>query len=185
MTLDDVRADAFRRLSDGLADRRSAFRYPVLGTLDATGAPSLRTVVLRGFDLAMAMLCIHTDVRAAKVAEMRAEPRVSLHVWDDAAQIQIRVCGRATLHSDDARARTEWDRLHPGSRATYAMEQTPGTRIGDPAEVSRMTENAAFRNLAVVDVTMLSLEWLHLAPDGQRRARFTFGVVPAATWLVP
>lgn len=185
MTLDDVRADAFRRLAEGVADRRSPFRNPALGTVDAAGAPSLRTVVLRGFDPYAATLCVHTDGRAAKVTEMRAEPRVSLHVWDDEAQIQVRVGGRATLHSGDARARAEWDRLHPGSRATYAVEQMPGTRIGDPDALSRIPESAAFQHLAVVDVAMLSLEWLHLAPEGQRRARFTFGPAPDAAWLVP
>lgn len=185
MTLDDVLADAFSRLSDGVADRRSPFRNPALGTVDAAGAPSIRTVVLRGFDPEAATLCIHTDLRAAKVAEMRAEPRVSLHVWDDEAQVQLRIDGRATLHSGDARARAEWDRLHPGSRATYATEQMPGTRIGDPAELSRISESAAFQHMAVVDIAMLALEWLHLSPDGQRRACFTFGQAPDAAWLVP
>lgn len=185
MTLDDVRADAFRRLADGMADRRSSFRTPALGTIDATGAPSLRTVVLRGFDPELLTLCIHTDLRAAKVAEMRAEPRVSLHVWDDEAQIQVRIRGWATLHSGDARAQAEWDRLHPGSRATYATERTPGTRITRPTGLGRTSEGTAFQHLAVVDIAMLTLEWLRLAPDGQRRARFTFGPAPEGAWLVP
>lgn len=183
--LDEVRADAFRRLAAGVGDHGSAFRNPALGSLDAAGAPTLRTVVLRGFDAGASTLTVHSDLRAAKVAELRADVRAALHVWDPDAQVQVRIAGRATLHAGDARARAEWDGLHAGSRAIYAVAKASGTALADPAGTGRVPEDAAFAHFAVIDIAMLSLEWLHLAPAGHRRARLTFGAAATAAWLVP
>jgi len=52
MTLDEIRADAFRLIARGVADRRSPFRTPTLATVGVDGRPRLRTVVLRAFDAA-------------------------------------------------------------------------------------------------------------------------------------
>ena len=75
--LDDVLAESFRLLARGVADRRSPFHTPTLASLNADGAPSLRTVVLRGFDPARRELRVHTDARSAKLAELAAEPRAA------------------------------------------------------------------------------------------------------------
>ena len=193
MTLDDVLADAHRRLAEGVSDRASPFRNVTLGSVDASGAPCVRTVVLRGFDPARSLLTVHTDLRAAKTVQVRANPLVALHAWDDAAQTQLRIGGRAALHAADARSEAEWGRLHGGSRATYAVADAPGTPITDPAAVGRVPDEAAFAHFAVIDVSVFSLEWLLLAREGHRRARFTFGGAGrgaggdagTATWLVP
>lgn len=187
MTLDEVRADAFHRLAGGAANRRSAFRAPALATVDGQGRPGVRTTVLRGFDPAARLLTFHSDVRTAKIEEIRAEPHVMLHTWDRRGQIQIRVWGRAYPRLGEA-ARAEWGRLHPGSRATYATAPTPGTPIDDPASADRqrLPGSEAFLNFAVIEVVMDSLDWLHLARSGNRRARFTWlGREEAASWLVP
>jgi pyridoxamine 5'-phosphate oxidase len=187
MTLDEVRADAFRRLAHGPANRRSPFRDPALATVDGQGRPGLRTAVLRGFDPAARLLILHSDVRTAKVEEIRAEPHVVLHVWDRRGQVQVRVWGRASLRLGEA-ARTDWGRLRPASRATYAVAPTPGTPLDDPASADqqRLPGSEAFLNFAVIDVVMDSLDWLHLARAGNRRARFTWlGETETAAWLVP
>lgn len=188
MTLDDIRADAFARLSRGVADRRSPFRSPAFATVDALGQPSIRTVVLRAFDPASRVLRVHSDLRAAKVQEVRARPAVALHVWDEADAVQIRVTGHATPHAGDERTRAEWAGLHPGIRAAYTVRPTPGTPLADPAEADadRVDERVAHENFAVLDVEMLGLDWLHLAQGGHRRARFEWrGGQETATWIVP
>ena len=187
MTLDEVRADAFRRLARGASHRRSPFRAPVLATVDGQGLPGVRTVVLRGFDPAARVLTLHSDVRTAKIEEIRAEPHVVLHGWDGRGQVQVRVWGRASLRLGEA-ARADWGRLHPGSRATYATAPTPGTPLDDPASADqqRLPGSEAFLNFAVIEVVMNSLDWLHLARGGHRRARFTWlGGTETASWLVP
>ena len=187
MTLDDVRADVFRLLSRGVADRRSPFRSPALGTTGLDGQPRLRTVVLRGFDPGARRLVVHGDVRAGKMAEIARDARVMLHVWDEGGQVQVQAAGTAVVQTGGA-ARGEWDRLHPGSRATYRVRLTPGTVLDDPAvaDGDPVGEEAAFANFAVIGVRMTGLEWLHLGRDGHRRAVFTWTDVGVdARWLVP
>lgn len=187
MTLDDLRAAAFSMISGGMADPRSPFRTPTLATVGADGRPRLRTVVLRAFDPAARRVTVHSDVRAAKVAEIGSDPRVGLHVWDDGSQVQIRLDGTAQVRSGPA-ARAEWDKLHPGSRATYRVRPLPGTALADPAEADadRVGEAEAFANFAVIVVDVTGLEWLHLAKDGHRRAAFAWPEGgPEQHWMVP
>jgi pyridoxamine 5'-phosphate oxidase len=186
-SLDGVRADAFRRLSRGVADRRSPFRTPTLATLGGDGCPRLRTVVLRGFDPAARRITVHSDLRAAKIGEIGADPRVALHVWDDGAQAQVRLDGTAAVQSGAA-AQGEWDRLHSGSRASYRVRPTPGTVLADPAvaDTDRVEGDLAFKHFAVIAVSVTAMEWLHLGRDGHRRAAFAWTDAGLqADWLVP
>jgi len=187
MTLDEIRADAFRLIARGVADRRSPFRTPTLATVGVDGRPRLRTVVLRAFDAAARRIVVHSDVRAAKVTEIGRDARVALHVWDDGGQVQVRLDGMAAVHAG-ATARPDWDRLHPGSRASYRVRPGPGTAQSDPAnaDADRVGEDEAFVNFAVIAVELTGMEWLHLARDGHRRAAFTWSDAGhAAAWLVP
>ena len=185
-TLDDVRADAFRRWSRGVADRRSAFRSPALATVGPDGRPQVRTVVLRGFDPAERLLTVHSDLRAAKIAALRANPAAALHVWDDGAQIQVRVDGIATISANDELAGTAWARLHEGSRAAYKAQPVPATPVEDPADIPRVDDATAFSQFAVLQIRIDRLEWLHLAQEGQRRASFVWhGGALEQRWLVP
>ena len=187
MTLDDVQADAFRRLSQGVADRNSPFRSPAFGTVASDGRPAVRTVVLRAFDPATRIVTVHSDVRANKINEIAANPAITLHVWDEAAQVQVRLDGQASVLTGLA-VRAEWDKLHPGSRATYAVRPHPRTPLADPAsaDADRLDEAAAFVNFAVIRVGLTGLDWLHLARDGHRRAMFAWdGGEVSGRWVVP
>ena len=61
-----------------------------LGTLGQDG-PRLRSVMLRRYIPATAEAEIHTDRGSDKVAEIAADPRVSLHLWDAKALVQLRL----------------------------------------------------------------------------------------------
>jgi pyridoxamine 5'-phosphate oxidase len=187
MTLDEVRADAFRQLAQGAAQRRSPFRMLALATVNGQGRPSIRTVVLRSFDPAGRILTMHSDVRAAKIEEIRAEPHVMLQGWDARRQVQVRIWARASLRLGEA-ARADWARLHPLSRATYAVAPTPGTPLDDPAlaDRQRLPGSEAFLNFAVIEAVMDGLDWLRLARAGNRRARFAWlGGQEMTSWVVP
>ena len=185
-TLDDALAEAFRLLSRAVADRRSPLHTPTLGTIAADGAPSLRTVVLRAFDPAARTLRIHTDRRSAKAAEIAANPRAMLHGYDAGAQVQVRLAGRATLHHDDATAETAWAASREMSRQCYAAAHAPGAPL--PAPIPAPADPVAGRpNFAAVTLAIDSLDWLHLAHAGHRRARFAWDGAGSlsATWLAP
>lgn len=183
--LNETLAEAFRLLARGVADRRSPFHTPTLATLASDGAPSLRTLVLRGFDAPTRTLRLHTDARSTKFAELQRDPRAALHGYDAGAHIQLRLTGEATLHSGDAEAEAAWARATPNSRLVYAQEAAPGTPVADPA-LPPFTGDARV-HFATIALRFHSLEWLWLAASGHRRARFTWDgeVRTGAEWRAP
>ena len=177
---------AFALLAHGVADRRHPFHTPTLATRGLDGAPSLRTVVLRGFDAAAWTLRFHTDRRSAKAAELTADPRAMLHGYDPATQVQLRLAGRATLHHDDALAEAAWAAMPARSRLDYAAALQPGARVADPPAAPRDATGARANFLAAV-IRVETIDWLLLAPDGHRRARFDRDAAGTCTayWIAP
>ncbi len=199
---DDLRealAEACRLLARGVADRRHAFHTPTLATLGLDGAPRARTLVLRGCEAATRTLRLHTDRRAGKWAELEAEPRCALHLYDAGAAIQVRLLGRASLHAGDGVADAAWEATRPFSRLIYAVQPAPGspTAAPPPAPTPAPTPasqdgTGAREHFAAILFRWHRLEWLWLAAEGHRRARFTWDEHAAeaadtaeATWLVP
>lgn len=185
-SLDEILATALRLFSRGVADRRSAFRAPTLASLSAAGHPSLRTVVLRGFDPTTRGITIHSDRRSSKIHEIRDTPRVALHVYDASAAIQLRLEAVATLHLDDAIAHEAWARTAAMSRLVYAVEPPPGTPVPAPQDAP-CDPDVGDANFAVLRLTFDRLEWLWLNHEGHRRAAFTWNETGQchATWLAP
>jgi pyridoxamine 5'-phosphate oxidase len=186
MTLEACLAEAFRCLSRGVADRRSAFHTPTLATVSPDGAPEARTLVLRGFDPAGRVVRLHSDLRAGKVASLARERRAELHLYDAGAKLQLRLAGRATVHRDDAVAEAAWAASREMSRMCYAVEPGPGMPV--PAPPPAPQDPAAGRaHFAAILLRFDRLESLELAHAGHRRARFDWDAEGrlAATWLVP
>ena len=170
--LDETLAEAFRLLARGVADRRSPFHTPTLATIAPDGAPSLRTLLLRGFDAPTRTLRLHTDARSAKVVELDRDPRAALHGYDGGAHIQLRLAGEAVLHRDDAVADAAWNQATANSRLVYAQEAAPGTKLGSHSVPPFLGEARA--HFATIALRFHTLEWLWLAASGHRRARFTW-----------
>ncbi len=183
--LGEVRAAAFALLSRGVADRRSPLHTPTLATIGLDGAPRARTLVLRGFDAASRTLRLHSDRRSDKFTELLRDPRCALHGYDAASQVQIRLAGLASLHTQDAVANAAWDATQPFSRIIYAVEPAPGTTIAAPLPAPA-NEVAGRAHFGVVLLQIHSLEWLFLASSGHRRARIDWlADEERAIWLVP
>jgi len=186
--LDEVLAEAFRLLARGVADRRSAFHTPTVATIGADGAPSLRTMVLRGFDAATRTLRFHTDLRAAKIGEAAANPHAAVLIYDAAAQIQVRLSGHLETHRDDDTAVAGWTASRPHSRLCYGVTLAPGTEIPAPlAAPDATTLDSGYANFGVLLFQFDGLEWLWLAAAGHRRARCRWRAdgAASATWLAP
>ncbi len=183
--LAETRAEAFRLLARGVADRRSAFHTPVLASLDAHGAPEARTVVLRGFDGAARTCRLHTDARSAKIPALARDDRAGLHGYEAGGRVQIRLSGRVTIHATDAVAEAAWAATRDFSRLIYGIEPAPGTPV--PAPPAAPTEAPDARdNFRVLVLHFDRLEWLWLAAEGHRRALFRWTPTSeSATWLVP
>jgi general stress protein 26 len=103
--------------------------YCALITLDASGRPSVRT--MNPFppedDLTV---WFATNDRSRKVAEMRADPRVTLYYADHAkASGYVSLSGRAVLVDDKAeilkRKRAYWDTSFPGLKNLVLVKVVP------------------------------------------------------------
>jgi pyridoxine/pyridoxamine 5'-phosphate oxidase len=183
--LDACLAEAFQLFAGGVSDRRSAFRTPTLATIAIDGTPSARVVVLRGFDAAQRVARIHTDARSSKVAELAREPRVALTGYDAAAKVQIRLSGIASVHADDETADAAWTASAPMSRACYAIGTAPGTPVEAPLAAPR-DPDAGRPHFRAVLIAFDRVEWLWLAMEGHRRARFDWSSgALVASWLAP
>ncbi len=182
-------AEAWALLVRGVADRRHPFHTLQVATIGLDGAPTVRTVVLRGVEPARRVVRFHTDRRSRKARELAADPRIALHAYHPAAKIQLRLSGRAALHRDDPVAAAAWAATRPFSRACYRVALPPGTVAESPyaalAEAGAGDEAGREAFLAVT-VSVERLEFLFLAARGHRRALFDWsGGALAASWLVP
>ncbi|WP_342163724.1 pyridoxamine 5'-phosphate oxidase family protein [Methylobacterium sp. SD21] len=171
--LDATLSELWRLLADGAAHGRSGFHLPTLATVAGEG-PRLRTVVLREADPVAGTLRFHCDRRSDKAFELAENPACALAVYDEAAKIQIRIEGRAVLHTDDALAEAAWAGSRAMSRVCYAAEPPPGTALtaGNaytlPDEAT--AETAGRRHFCAVVVRAQRLDFLYLDRRGHRRA---------------
>jgi pyridoxamine 5'-phosphate oxidase len=183
-------AHAWAMLARGVADRRSAFHTPTLATVDADGVPQARTVILRGCDVPGRMVRIHTDRRSSKVSEIRREPRVGLHFYDAGQKIQLRLAGRATLHTSDDVAATAWASARPMSRVIYGQTLAQGVEVDTPATGTAPVvpdgSVLGYENFLIIRIEVQAIEWLYLGHQGHRRARFAWrNGERSAQWLAP
>ena len=188
--LDGSLVEAWRLLEEGAIDRHSPCHTPSLGTLDADGLPTVRTVVLRAVERKARLLRFHTDLRSHKVAEIAAQPMVALHAYHPGRKIQLRLAGQALVHRDDKVAREAWQASRSFSRLCYGVEPGPGVAIEASSDWRQGEDGSAeaesFRNFGAVLVTVQSLEWLYLAARGHRRALYDWRSGSLSkTWLVP
>lgn len=192
-TLAEVLDDLWLRLERGVRERHDPFHLGVLCSLGANG-PEARTVVLRHADRGRAVLHAHTDLRAPKVAELRADPRITWVGFGE--QVQIRARGRAAIHHDDAVAEAAWAATGPSSRRCYLADTAPSTVL----ERSRSTLPEALQarrpeaeetqpgraHFAVIRMQLEQIDWLHLDSNGHRRALFRgSGGHWAGQWIAP
>lgn len=194
LALDDVLMDIGTRLQTAAQDRRSAMHMPVVGTSDG----DLRMMVLRACDPDLAALRFHTDARSPKVGKIGEGARVSLLTFDPEAKIQIRAHGQGRIETSGAIVEGAWADASEYARRCYLAEAGPGTPAtgpvsGLPADVEGIRPNyeqllPARENFAVLLVSLTSLDWLYLAHNGHRRAKFSRGEPGQpwqGTWVIP
>lgn len=166
-----------RWLHAGASTPTHAFRWPVISTVSADGSPESRVVVLRRFDPAARLLVVHTDLRSAKVGELRRNPRCGFLFHDPDDGLQLRLRTTATVHHADEFARREFDALSKYSRAAYASHARPGAEEPPDAPFDYppkppADEAVAFGYFAAVACVIDSADALELHPSGHRRAAF-------------
>lgn len=188
--LDGFRAEGWRRLGEGVVNRHSPFHTPALATVDASGRPRLRTVVLRAAEAEEGSLRFHCDRRSDKAREIAANGLAALHVYDGWAKLQLRLEGRARLHRDDALADAAWASALAMSRVCYGVEPAPGTALATGDAYALPGEDPEARlgreNFCAVVLTAERIDLLYLDRRGHRRAVFSReGGDWGGTWVAP
>lgn len=185
---------AWQLLADAVADRHSPMHTPVVASVDGDGRPDARVMVLRAADRATASLRFHTDARSPKCAALDGTA-VSVLAYHPGEAIQLRIAGTARVVVTGSEIDAIWAAATPFARRIYLTGAAPGTPSAAPAsglpdwaEGRQPTEAElvpARPNFAVVNVAVTAIDWLHLAHDGHRRARFEQAGVWTGQWLVP
>lgn len=194
-TLDAILEETWNMLKRGAARYNDPFHWPALGTMARQGS-SVRTVILRQFNLPRRLLVCHTDARAGKVDEIAACADVSWLFYHPERKIQLRIAGPATLHSDDQLADEQWAVAKITSRLNYCAVEPPGTAIDRPStglpdflrnKIPTLMDSERGRpNFMVIACRIDTMDWVRLSALGNRRARFVWDENRFnASWLVP
>ncbi len=164
----------------GMIAARSDARLWSMATVDETGRPQQRTVVLRDSDSRKRELQFHTDIRSSKIQEIAKGGQISLLCWMPNHQLQLRILASATIKTGEAVANV-WDAIPDAARGAYGANPKTGSPIPEALGYSKLAEQNAF---AVVDCAVTTLEVLHLGDD-HRRAIFSRASDWRGQWLVP
>ena len=190
--------EAWNIVEAGSTDRHSPAHMPAVGTVDETGAPQLRIMILRDASRVARTLRFHTDLRSIKAAQVRNNGATSVLFYDMSAKLQIRMTGQTQLLPIGDVADTAWSRSTPFARRCYMAEAAPGLPIAGPSSglpewiQGKKPDEAQLadyrQNFSTMLVEIRSVEWLYLANPGHRRARWQWQDAQKSWqgyWLVP
>jgi hypothetical protein len=171
-------ASLWQQCADSLTAATASARHPfhliTAATMVAASGPDQRTVVLRSFDPAAGTISFHTDIRSSKVAQLAACPQVSLHWYDPAARVQLRISATAAVHHQDDLAVKAWTRSRATSRACYTAVKGPGAAVDafpTAPSIPLDDDPRGLVHFAVVTCRFSAIEVLTLHAGGHQRVR--------------
>ena len=195
LSFSELLQQTWQLLRRGTVDTKSPFHSASFVNYDGQ-RPQARQVILRDVDAKQAILTFHTDIRSAKVEQIRAYPQVSWLFWHPKQRIQLRLNGVTVLHHLDQVSRSAWQDLAPSSRLNYSSQLPPGSAVESWAvgkkaqssyeDLAKSSLEEWYPNFAVVQTRLSSFEYLQLRREGHLRAQFErqedswYG-----QWLVP
>jgi pyridoxamine 5'-phosphate oxidase len=131
---DDVDPDPFRQfeqwMSQAIASQLIEPNAMILATVDASGQPNARAVLLKGFD--PSGFVFYTNYESRKSREIAANPNVCLLFYWAELERQVRIAGRA-------------ERVPEGESEAYFQSRPVGHQLG--AWVSKQSEVIAGREV--------------------------------------
>jgi len=185
----------WKHLDLGILERSHPFHTPVFGTQNGVDA-NLRIVVLRRFWRKLPCIAFHTHLGSPKIREIELNPNAAWLFYHPKEKFQIRVKGKAEIHTDDDLAEEQWMATEFFSRRCYvggAPSQISKKAIsGLPEDLSdrcpTLEESEKGRaNFAVVSSKITSIDCLELDVRGHRRSLFAWNEKGELEthWLTP
>lgn len=108
---------------------RTPFTLGYLGTSGAAGQPHVRAVIVRDVDAGSGTIFFSTHALSAKVGQLEENPLAAITFYDEVADVQLRVEGRAEVIADEGLRRAAWSSFGDGTRGLFAAPGRPGTPL--------------------------------------------------------
>ena len=173
-----IQRSIWNELEKAISNRHHGWRTPVLATIDQTGLPDARTVVLREVDTKNQKLTIYTDKRSPKVSQILQQPDVALVFWCAQLNWQLRIQASAKLCDNQDRINQVWQQVRSTAGASdYLSIQAPSSPLYHQGALAE-DQHA----LCVVELHIQFIDWLSLSHQGHKRARLENNQL---TWLTP
>ena len=192
----EILKNIWKHLDMGTLDRKHPFHAPVFGTVGENCVPNMRVVILRRFWRKPPCLAFHTHIGAPKIAEIKANNRVSWVFYHVEKKLQVRIAGKATIHTGDELAEEQWLATGFFSRRCYTGEapsnfsKKPTSGLPEDLterEPTKEESETGRANFAVISSTIDLIDCLELDVKGNRRSLFKWkenGEIEM-TWLTP
>jgi pyridoxamine 5'-phosphate oxidase len=191
-------AEAQRLIEPGATERRSEAHCPSVATLDASGLPSQRVMILRHVNWSARKLRFHSDARSTKTLTLSERNAASVLFYLPEAKIQLRLTGTMAMTTTGEEIDRAWDAATLFARRAYMATSAPGTVVEQPVsglpafiEGRQPTDEdvaPARENFALLHIQFDTVEWLYLANSGHRRARWRWDGCASCwdgCWLIP
>ena len=192
MSLNAIHKKIWEDLEEGISNSKSGFHFPVISTIDKSGHPSSRTVVLRKIEKKNKIISFNTDIRSNKWLEMKNNNKISVNIYDASKKTQIRILGKGILNYNNKNLDNAWESTPNMSRECYSSPYSPSTIIQKPEDIDNNLKNIKDKefekykvNFGRIDVHIHSLDWLYLIHTGHRRAQFIYDSKISMSWLAP
>lgn len=192
----EILKNIWKNLDLGTLDRNHPFHTPVFATVGSGCVPDLRVVVLRRFWRKPPCLAFHTHLGSPKIKELEANQNVYWLFYHTIERFQVRVKGKAEIHTNDDLADEQWLSTEFFSRRCYVGEaptkesKKPTSGLPedliDRAPTPEESEQGR-ANFVVVTSTVEQIDCLEMNVRGHRRSLFVWNETGEleTEWLTP
>jgi len=184
----------WEKLLEGTKKSSSAFHLANISTINLSGYPTSRTIVVREIDKSKFRIFFNTDIRSNKWEELKNNSHATLHLYDNKLKTQLRIFGKTILHYKNNIWEKAWQNTKINSRECYASPRSPSTYINNPniidEEFNKLKKsdlNKYNKNFGRVEINIKYIDWLYLKYSGHRRAKFIYknNNKVISKWLAP
>ena len=189
----EIKKKIWLMLDDAVTNRSSPFRIPVFVCGNQNDFDG-RIIVLRKSDQSNNLLNFHSDIRSDKILKLKNNKNAAILFYDKKEKIQVRIKVECKINHNNEITKESWSKTGHMSRKCYLIDNGPGIESPTPTsglkteldnfKFTMEQSEDGYKNFSVVQCKIKSIEWLYLAANGHRRAKFELDT-NRECWLVP
>lgn len=159
----DLFNETWRELGDGTKKHGHSFRTCSLATSEISGGIRQRTIIFRELTKKKTLI-FYTDLRSAKIEQIKKNPHGSVLFYNPSIQLQIFISGKIKIHSENSLWHDHIMNIEGRSINDYNTQYAPGKPIKNPIAVARTKD----LNFAVLELIPDTIEYLKLRDEPSR-----------------